>query len=236
MTYFYSLGFIFLAFIFFFQSLMPSCCMHRLSCSLFFLFSLFAPCFSFSYTFLALLHHVLVSFSSLSFSVSKDFFPPLFFIYMRSLSLFLCIFLPPPHPISPLLALSLLEHCDTVVMVTPIIFWHEWRILYWWDGKAEGEKRRVMERKTKTDGIRERKTTGRENQNDMEMIVPAAYDTKHFHPVIFSVLMSWRGCCEAKHTESSRGVWDIRGCWRMSPKTLLFITLSGRQRKGDSSY
>lgn len=47
-----------------------------------------------------------------------------------------------------------------------------------------------MERKTKTDGIRERKTTGRENQNDMEMIVPAAYDTKHFHPVIFSVLMS----------------------------------------------
>lgn len=94
-------------------------------------FSLCRLFFLFLHLFLALLHHVLVSFSSLSFSVSKDFFPPLFFIYMRSLSLSFCVsFCPPPHPISPLLALSLLEHCDTVVMVTPIIFWHEWRILY----------------------------------------------------------------------------------------------------------
>lgn len=27
----------------------------------------------------------------------------------------------------------------------------------------------------------------------MEIIVPAAYDTKHFHPVIFSILTSQRG-------------------------------------------
>lgn len=85
-------------------------------------------------------------------------------------------------------ALLLLEHSDTVVMVTPIIFWHEWRILYWWDGMAEGEKRRVMERKTKLH--RKKEITGRENQNDMEMIIPAAYDTKHFHPVIFLLLIS----------------------------------------------
>lgn len=50
--------------------------------------------------------------------------------------------------------------------------------------KSDGEKDKDRWNK------RERKTTGRENQNDMEMIVPAAYDTKHFHPVIFSVLMS----------------------------------------------
>ena len=48
-------------------------------------------------------------------------------------------FLSLPHPLSfPLfcltipsfLTLLLLQHCDTVVMVTPIIFWHEWRIPY----------------------------------------------------------------------------------------------------------
>lgn len=91
-------------------------------------FSLCPLFFLFLHLFLALLHHVLVSFSSLSFSVSKETL--ILYLHAFSLSLFLCIFLPPPHPISPLLALSLLEHCDTVVMVTPIIFWHEWRILY----------------------------------------------------------------------------------------------------------
>lgn len=62
--------------------------------------------------------------SSFSFSTGffSSFLPLLLFIYMLSHSL--C----PPHP--PFLTLSLLEHCDTVVMVTPIIFWHEWRILY----------------------------------------------------------------------------------------------------------
>lgn len=57
---------------------------------------------------------------------------------------------------------------------------------------AEGTKKRSDGEKDKDRWKREgrKKTTGRENQNDMEMIVPAAYDTKHFHPVIFSVLMS----------------------------------------------
>lgn len=66
--------------------------------------------------------------------------------------LFICLSCPPPP--SPFLGLSPLQHCDTVVMVTPIIFWHEWRILYWWDGMAEREREKgtVMERKTKTDG------------------------------------------------------------------------------------
>lgn len=42
-----------------------------------------------------------------------------------SFSLFcVCITIP------SFLTLLLLEHCDTVVMVTPIIFWHEWRIPY----------------------------------------------------------------------------------------------------------
>lgn len=78
---------------------------------------------------------------------------------------------------------------------------------------AEGEKRRVMERKTKTDRQRERETAGRENQNDMEMIFPTAHDTKHFHPVICSVLMSGRG--QAKQTKARRfllRVGDRRGC------------------------
>lgn len=68
---------------------------------------------------------------------------------------------------------------------------------------AEREKGRVMERKTKTDRNKKEETTGRENQNDMEMIVPAAYDTKHFHPVICSVLMSQGRRGKPKHAESS---------------------------------
>lgn len=50
------------------------------------------------------------------------------------------------------------------------------------------------------------------------MIVPAVYDTKHFHPVIFSVLMSQGRCGKPKQAESSWGLWDRRGCWRKSPK------------------
>lgn len=52
------------------------------------------------------------------------------------------------------------------------------------------EKGRVMERKT---GRKEKgEASGGVNHNDMEMIVPAAYDAKHFHPVIFPAPMSRR--------------------------------------------
>lgn len=153
---------------------------------------------------------------------------------------------PPLHSHSPLPTLSLLEHCDTVVMVTPIIFWHEWRILYWWDGMAERERERDggergewwREKRQKTEKEKKgRKTTGRENPNDMEMIVPAAYDTKHFHPVICSALMSQRGRCKPRHAESSWGVWDSQGCWRISPQnTIIHRSRRVRSREGDSSY
>lgn len=39
-------------------------------------------------------------------------------------------------------------------------------------------------------GTGEEEVTGRENQDDVDIIAPAAYHTQHFHPVIFSVLMS----------------------------------------------
>lgn len=125
---------------------------------------------------------------SLSFTPCNRFF--FLLVLLVSFILYFLNFWLHAHTHTSLLssALLLLEHSDTVVMVTPIIFWHEWRILYWWDGMAEGEKRRVMERKTKTH--RKKEITGRENLNDMEMIIPAAYDTKHFQPVIFLLLIS----------------------------------------------
>lgn len=71
-------------------------------------------------------------------------------------------------------------------------------------------RRHGREREKESDGEKDKdwqkkkgETTGRENQNDMEMIVPAAYDTKHFHPVICSVLMSRRGRCKPMHAECS---------------------------------
>lgn len=39
-------------------------------------------------------------------------------------------------------------------------------------------------------GTGEEEVTGRENQDDVDIIAPAAYHTQHFHPVISSVLMS----------------------------------------------
>lgn len=68
---------------------------------------------------------------------------------------------------------------------------------------AEREKGRVMEGETKTDKRKKGETTDRENPNDMEMIVPAAYGTKHFHPVICSWLMSRRGRFKPEHAEAS---------------------------------
>lgn len=70
----------------------------------------------------------------------------------------------------------------------------------------------VKEREREGDGEEDKdrwkekgETSGREHLNDMEMIVPAAHHTKHFHSVIFSVLMS-RENCELKNAESCRGV------------------------------
>lgn len=66
---------------------------------------------------------------------------------------------------------------------------------------AEGREKKSDGEKDKDRPKERGETTGREkkkNLNDMEMIVPAAYDTKHFHPVIFSVLTSGRGCGEGE--------------------------------------
>lgn len=98
--------------------------------SFLFFFSLFAPCFSFSYTSFSLFFTTCWFHFHPCHSLSlKTSFPP-YSLSTCMLSLSLFVYLSAPLPISPLLALSLLEHCDTVVMVTPIIFWHEWRILY----------------------------------------------------------------------------------------------------------
>lgn len=46
-------------------------------------------------------------------------------------------------------------------------------------------------REKKSDGEEDKDAEKERSQNDMEMILPpAAYNTKHFHPVIFSELMS----------------------------------------------
>lgn len=68
-------------------------------------------------------------------------------------------------------------------------------------------RRHGIERERESDGEKDKdrqkeseKTTGSENQSDMEIIVPAAYDTKHFHPVICSVLMSQRRTFSSQST------------------------------------
>lgn len=102
------------------HSIPPPLC-HLLLISVFVLYSPVLSCFSCIFPSLLLLfirshqpQHSLLSASSFS-----SFPHPL------SFSLFcVCITIP------SFLTLSLLERCDTVVMVTPIIFWHEWRIPY----------------------------------------------------------------------------------------------------------
>lgn len=237
----------------FFYSLGPSL-------PLFLLLALFPICFILSLHSCSFLLSLPVSLLSFIFFSPC---PPFFFLVLPPSSLsstprasagFFSSFLP------LLLFISLLSLSYLSVSLAPLPLLPSWVslpfstviLLSWWRPSFSGmnggyfidetawqrEKERKgpwwRERQRRTE--RKGETTGRENQNDMEMIVPAAYETKQFHPVICSVMMSRRGRCKSKHAEFSWGVWDSRGCWRISPKTLLFITLSVRSWKGDSFY
>ena len=101
--------------------------------------------------------------------------------------------------------------------------------------RGEGGRERKKKRQKKRKKKKGEKPLAGENPNDMEMIVPAAYDTKHFHPVICSALMSQRGRCKPRHAESSSGVWDSQGCWRIPPppkKPHYYSSLSPREKSG----
>lgn len=163
-------------------------------------------------------------FPSLSFSFSTGLFssvlPLLRYIYMLSLSNFsvslaplLFLLFSLPGSLTPW-ALWYCCHGDA----HHFLAWMEDTLLMRRHGRGR-EKESDGEKDKDRQTERERETAGRENQNDMEMIFPTAHDTKHFHPVICSALMSQRG--QAKQTKARRillRVGDSRGCWRISPK------------------
>lgn len=102
-------------------------------------------------------------------------------------------------------------------MVTPIIFWHEWRILYWWDGR---EKESDGAKKTKTVRKKERKKERDHWQRKSEWYgndLPHCLWCKTFPPLLRAD-DSKEDRPYTKHAKSARGVGDSRGAEEYPPQ------------------